>query len=313
MNLPLELNGGAQTARVKFADKNDLGFLTEWRLKLGDDKNPLRVDSVDFAQLAVSRFEVHSTIEAYATTVEDIDDHIQTNPRSEVAALVILTCDWFPDSRVISICHFRRTWSNRIILDYLAAHPFITRPPTGYPHIVRGSGTALLYFLTLVAKRYDCDAIWGEATQGSCDFYKKTFGLDSVEDLIYISREKYVKFIERFDNKAKKANAVTTNDGGGSVLALEAKNPPFVGSKTAVFNPVRRLARRFLDLPHHVQIEIVGRLGLIREEDEGQTTDEQFRRFFRRAGEDGKLSDLWRAVEQQHADGEPDKNPFPKS
>ncbi|MCI0718252.1 MAG: hypothetical protein L0338_04670 [Acidobacteria bacterium] len=312
MELPVELNGGAQTARVKFADKNDLGFLTEWRLKLGDDKNPLRNDSVDFAQLAVSRFEIHSSIEAYASAVEDIGDHIQTNPLTEVAAFVILTCDWFPDSRVISICHFRRTWSNRIILDYLAAHPFITRRPSGYPHKVRGSGVALLYFLSLVAKRYNCDAIWGEATQGSCDFYKKAFGLDSVEDLIYVPREKYMKFIESFDNNmAKKGKAVATDDGG--VLALEENNPPFVGSKTAVFNPVRRLARHFLDLPHHVQIEIVGRLGLVREGDEGQMTDEQFRRFFRRVSEDGKLSGLWRAVEEQHPDGEPDKNPFPKS
>ena len=74
----------------------------------------------------------------------------------------------------------------------------------------------------------------------------------------------------------------------------------------------RRLAYRFLDLPYHVQIEIAQALNLLRDEDQGQPEAELFHRFFRRAADDGRLSDLWREVEKKYPDGEPDKNPFTK-
>jgi hypothetical protein len=314
MELPVELNKSRQTASVVFAGRDDFDFATEWRKTLGEDTNPMRVDACDFADLAVFRFQAHSALQPYAKSVDDIGDHIGYNPKCEVASFVLLTCGWFPQSRVIGLCHFRRTWSNRIILDYLAAHPFIARPPSDYPHLVRGVGTALLYFLSLVAKRYGCDAIWGEATQGSCKFYKNVLRLDSVEDLIYAPSEKFNEYIARLDtNWAEESGAVAAKAVAlAEIYALEVKNPPFVGSKTAVFNPARRLAYRFLDLPYHTQVAIAGGLDLMQEEDKSQPPDEQFRRFFRRATESGKLPDLWREVEQQHPDGEPDKNPFPR-
>jgi hypothetical protein len=201
MELPVELNKCRQSASVIFAGQNDFGFLAEWREKLGDDKNPVRRDAVDFAHLALDRFSTHSAIESYAKSIGDIEDHIANNPKCEVASLVLLKCDWFPDSSVIGLSHFRRTWSNNIILDYLAVHPFIPRPPEGYPHVVRGVGTALLYFLSHVAKKYACGAIWGEATPMSSGFYKSVFSLDSVEDLIYAPRSKFVEFADQLELK----------------------------------------------------------------------------------------------------------------
>jgi hypothetical protein len=315
MELRVELNKNQQTASVVFAGRDDFAFVTEWRKTLNDDQNPIRVDAVDFAQLAVSRFEAHSAIQPYAKSIDDIGDHIGHNPKCEVANFVLLTCDWFPASRVIGMCHFRRTWSNGIVLDYLAAHPFIAKPPTAYTYQVRGVGTALLYFLSLVAKRYVCKAIWGEATQGSCRFYQNALKLDPVEDLIYAPQEKFIDFIARLNMcRAEARSAVSPKDMAlTEVYDIEMKNPPFVGSKTAVFNPARRLAYRFLDLPHHEQRAIAEELKLIHDEDKNQSADEQFRRFFRRATETEKLPDLWRAVEEKYPDGEADKNPFSKA
>ena len=145
MDISVELNGTQRNAKVLFAGGDDLHFVNDWRKVLGKDQNPVRVDAVDFAQVAVARFEAHSAIEPYAKSVGDIGDHIGNNPRSEVACFVLLRCDWFPDSEVIGIAHFRRTWSNRIVLDYLSSHPFIVRPPDSYPTVVKGVGTALLY------------------------------------------------------------------------------------------------------------------------------------------------------------------------
>ncbi len=198
------------------------------------------------------------------------------------------------------------------MLDYLASHPFVVRPPDSYSTVVRGVGRALLYFLCTVAKRYACDAVWGEATQGSCGFYRQVLKLDSVEDLIYAPSEKFLGFIDRTDANRLEGATTAATSAREEIYAVEVKNPPFVGSKTAVFNPARRLAYRFLDLPSHVQHEIVEALGLIQEEDRGRPADEQFNLYFRRAAENGKLADLWQQVEQRYPDGDPGKNPFPK-
>ena len=94
---------------------------------------------------------------------------------------------------------------------------------------------------------------------------------------------------------------------------LEVDHPPLAGNKSAVFNPPRRLAYHFLDLPYHVQMEIAQTLDLLQDEDRDQLDDELFRRFFRRAAGSGKLPDLWNEVEKKHPDGEPEKNPFKES
>jgi hypothetical protein len=132
------------------------------------------------------------------------------------------------------------------VLDYLASHPFIVRPPDSYPAVVRGVGTALLYFLCSVAKRYGCDAVWGEATQGSCGFYRQVLKLDSVKDLIYAPSEKFLSFIDRTDANRREGATTAATSAREEIYAVEVENPPFVGSKTAVFNPARRLAYRFL-------------------------------------------------------------------
>lgn len=199
MDFPVELNKTRQTAKLVFAGQKDFGFVDEWRNKLGDDPNPVRRDAVDFAQLVLDKVSAQSV--PYARSVSDIGDHIANNPKCEVACCALLTCDWFQDSTVLGLCHFRRTWSNNMALDYLTVHPFITRPPEGYAHGVHGVGTVLLYFLSHVAKKYDCKSIWGEATAISCGFYKKVFSLDEVEDTIYVPRAKFVEFADELDKK----------------------------------------------------------------------------------------------------------------
>jgi hypothetical protein len=313
MEVPVQLNNSWRAASVRFAGPQDFAFVGEWQKSLGADKNPIRVDAVDFARIAAHRFEAHSEMEYYAESVEDIADHIQGNPKCEVACCVLLTCDWFPPSNVIGLAHFRRTWSNNIVLDYLTTHPFIAKAPNESAHVVKGAGLALLYFLSTVARKYACPLIWGEATPHSCGYYKKVFNLPSVEDLISIPRDNFMVFISRFDKTSveKGTGKVAASTELEEVYALEAKDSPFVGSKTAVFNPRRRLANRFLELPYHSQVAVATALGLLQEEDKKESPNEVFRRLFQRASDAGRLSDLWREVEKQYPDGEPEKSPFP--
>ena len=312
MELRVEVNKSRRVARVVFAGQHDFGFLAEWRKKLGDDENPIRTDAVDFAQLAIDRFSTHSAIQPYVRSIGDIGDHITNNPKCEVAGFVLLKCDWFPDSDVIAICHFRRTWCNNIILDYLAVHPFIAKPPQEYPLSVRGVGTALLYFLSRIAKQYSCGYIWGEATQISCGFYKKILLLDSVEDLILAPHNKFIEFADGLDlSWQNKSDTATTKAlAVEEVYKVEETNPPLVGNRSAMFSPPRRLVYHFLDLPQHIQMEIAQGLGLLEDADRGLQEEKLFRDLFRRAAERGKLADLWSEVEKRHPDGVPGENPF---
>jgi len=87
------------------------------------------------------------------------------------------------------------------ILDYLAVHPFVAKPRPQSPAIVRGAGTALLFFLCSVAQQHGCAHIWGEATQNSCAFYQQVSDLDLVTDLLYIPAEKIAEFVTTLEGK----------------------------------------------------------------------------------------------------------------
>ena len=67
MELNLKLNGKREKAKVSFAQPGDFGFAETWRQALGDDQNPLRNDAVDFAHLALKRFEASAGLGIYAT------------------------------------------------------------------------------------------------------------------------------------------------------------------------------------------------------------------------------------------------------
>ena len=312
MDLPVEFNKERKSAKVVFPEKQDLGFLAEWREQIGGDLDPIRIDAVDFAQLAISRFSAHSGIETYVNSVNDIGLHIARNPKCEVAGIALLKCDWFPDSDVIGVCHFRRSWCNNLVLDYLTVHPFAANKPQEYPHSVRGAGTALVYFLSRIAQHHNCGYIWGEATQTSCGFYKEKLMLDSVEDLILAPQDKFIAFANGFSLGLEKKGDTSTTKALDveEVYKTEDTSPPLVGNRSAMFSPARRLAYHFLDLPRQTQLEIVQKLGFPETEAKGLGDTELFQLLFRGATERGKLADLWIEVEKKHPQGEPDKNPF---
>jgi hypothetical protein len=172
MEFTVEMTEQPKVAKAIFVERQeDCDFVHGWREKLGNDTNPYRKDAVDFADLASQRFFADSRMgQPYVRSMSDVADHVSHDPQCEVAGFVLLKCDWFPDSDVIGICHFRRTWCNNIVLDYLAGHPFAFRPPEGYEYGVRGIGTALICLLSRVATQQACGCIWGEATQTSRGF-----------------------------------------------------------------------------------------------------------------------------------------------
>lgn len=306
----VKLNGEPRMARIVFADRRDLGFIDDWTKKLGVDIDPIRQDAVDLAQLAIDVFLAHSKVrQLYVSSVEEIGTHIRDNPRNEIAGFVLMKCDWFPDSPVIGICHFRRSWCNSIILDYLASHPFSANCPKDYPHVVTGVGTAFLWFISDIARRFGCGRIWGEATHSSSSYYKKMFKLDSVEDLIWVPEPNYLEcakreLIWRAESEANKMKAEIVEE----LYKAEAEKPPLIGRRSFVVSPSRKLAYHFLELPRHVQSQIARDFGLAADGDEERY--DLFRTLFRQATENERLGDLWNAVETKHPKGRPEENPF---
>ena len=315
MELTLALNGKREKADVLFVEPSDFGFAKNWRETLGDDQNPFRKDSVEFAQLAVSKFEAEFESGTYANSLRDFRDHIASNPKIEVSGFILLKCDWFPNSEVIAFSHFRRSWSNKIILDYLGAHPFIPRPKEGSSYIVKGAGTALLYFIAQIAKQENCSALWGEATALSASYYQGVFELERVDDLIYVPKKNLLGFAERCEKGWATADETKTSADQPleNIYALEAENPPFLGSKTAVFNPSKRLAFRFLKLPYHTQLEIAKKLQFITNAATDLAREELIQTVFRAAREKNTVSDLWDLVEEKYGDVVQEINPFVRS
>jgi|SRR6478736_995054 len=309
MEIPVKLNGQRQKVKVVFAKPEDLKFVAQWKKALGDDQNPYRVDTVDFARLAVKRYEASRTSGIYANTLSDITDHVQTNPKVEVASFILLKCNWFPGSEVIGYCHFRRTWSNKIILDYLGAHPHIAKEFGHSTHKVRGVGVAICYFAGQVLKQENCPAIWGEATPLSATYYQGLFELEKVEDLILAPNDKVTAFMQEVEQKwaNEDANGAQQDD---KFDTLEIENPPFVGNKTAVFSPSKRLAFRFLNLTYNKQVEIALELSLVKPGGKALTRDELSALVFKNAREKGKLAELWNLVKKHYNDEVDEENPF---
>ncbi len=311
-DVSVKVNGKRSRATVVFADNSDLGFINEWSDKLGTDTDTTRQDAVDLAQIAIDIFLVHTRAQQiYVSSVEEIATRIKVHDNVELAGFVLLKCDWFPDSKVIGVCHFRRSWCNSIILDYLAVHPFIAMPTDGYSHVVTGAGSALLWFISDIARRFTCGRIWGEATHGSRNYYKRMFYLESVEDLILVPPLNYREcakndLLWQTEGDTDKMKNETIEQ----LYAAEAANPPLIGKRNFVVSPSRKLAYNFLNLPTHVQTQIAGVFGLPGEGNEELHGELLFRALFRQARETNRLGDLWNEVETKRENGHPEENPF---
>jgi hypothetical protein len=94
------------------------------------------------------------------------------------------------------------------------------------------------------------------------------------------------------------------------MYAIEIENPPFVGSKMAVFNPSKILSYRFLKLAYHKQVEIAKALHIINGDAADISRDALAQIVFKGAREKGILSTLWNLVAKEHGSDKSEENPF---
>jgi hypothetical protein len=291
---------------------SDLSFVERWRATLGTNPDPKQKEAVELAQLARERFFADSGVgQPYLTRSEDLREQIDRDPQCEVGGFILLKCEWFIPSRIIGLCHFRRTWCNNIVVDYLATHPLALREAKDPQFRVKGIGTGLLCFVSRMAIGNACGNIWGEATSGSHPFYEYLFALEKVGDLFVIPPDNFALCANRELDWQPENDVNTMNMASVQELYdVEEKYPPQVGNRTSVTGSKRQLIDHFLDLPRYTQDEIAQTLGLLKDGDANILEDQWCGVFFQRSAQSGKLRELWDEVEKRHENGEPEKNPF---
>lgn len=189
-----------KTLRFSFATPKDCRVVSSWKKSARKKPNPVVVDAIELAVLGVRRWREAMAKRRVANSVQDIRDFIQDNPHAEVAALLVAKAPWLQKKTLVGLCHFRRTWSNNIYIDFLTVHPLIVRNPKSP---LRGVGTALLFFLSCIAAEIGAKVIWGEATQNSAGFYRKIFGREDIKDLIYVTEAEYKAFKNRVEENLR--------------------------------------------------------------------------------------------------------------
>lgn len=309
----VKVGANPQKVVVEFATTvSDLSFVEKWRETLGTNPEPKQRDAADFAVLARERFIADSKVgQSYLRTTDDLRDQIDRDPECEVGGLILLKCDWFAHSGSIGLCHFRRTWCNNIIVDYLATHPLTLSGAKDAPYNVKGIGTALLCFVSRLAIEASCEVVWGEATVISHTFYEYLFKVKAVKDLFVIPRENFALCAgKELDWQTKKDVNTMNMENVQELYDVEEKHPPLVGNRTQMVGSRRQLIHHFLDLPRYTQDEIAQTLGLLKDGDSEILEDQWCGVLFQRADEGGKLRELWDEIEKRHENGEPEKNPF---
>ena len=90
----------------------------------------------------------------------------------------------------------------------------------------------------------------------------------------------------------------------------DSDDEPISNEEQVDNNPSRILTYRFFTLSHLTRMRIVTKLNLYRDEDEGLQDFELFQRVFERARKENQTHLLWDEVENAHADGLYNTNPY---
>ena len=168
---------------LAFGRESDLALLREWRLPPRLRRHEPARDALAFARLATKRWRYHRRTGHVATSVAELRDATSRQSRAELAFLLLARAGWKTHSPVLGLAHCRRTWCGHVFLDFLSVHPSIVTREVP----LRGVGAGILCGLCELAGQCGIPLIWGETTETSVHFYRKTLGSASLLDGFTIS------------------------------------------------------------------------------------------------------------------------------
>lgn len=198
---PAKHKGQIREVNYIFASEMDIRLAKSWSVPERYKNKPRIRDALEFSKLAISKWNYYQKHGSAATSIEDIKEYIEDNPRNEIAVCVVARASWYKQSQILGICLFRRTWCNNLIIDYLTAHPLSGE--NGDTKI-SGVGSGLMYFVATNAVEIKADRVWGEATQLSRHFYEKVLAIKNVTDLILAKKSRVNAFKKATDAEIQK-------------------------------------------------------------------------------------------------------------
>lgn len=177
-----------------YATTKDVSTIKGWSRFSQEESNPRKLDAIEFAASAIQKWRDLRKKHRVARSMREIEVFVKDNPYSEVAALIVAKAVSFKRMKLLGLCLFRRTWAHNIYLDYIAVHPLLVENPR---RPIRGLGPALLYYVSCLAAELKStdekpiQAIWGETTQNSVEFYRGLLEGKNIQDLLYLNKEEY--------------------------------------------------------------------------------------------------------------------------
>ena len=166
-------------------------MVSGWARLGSQSREPAVQDAAEFAGLACKRWRFYRKAGRFTLNLKEVHNLIARNPESEIAMLLIARAGWQKPTGQLGLCLCRRTWSNNLCVDFLAANPaFLGR--AAIP--VAGIGRGLLYFVTEIAESIGAKYIWGEATALSAGAYRHMFNQPRLDDFFRLNRAAYRRF-----------------------------------------------------------------------------------------------------------------------
>jgi hypothetical protein len=191
MRFPVVVNGEPLPAKCGFATLADLKVISGWARIGKASREPAVQDAAEFAGLACKRWRFYRKVGRFTQSLDAISEATTRQPDGELAFLLVASASWQKPTPHLGVCLCRRTWSNSLCVDFLAANPAILAPDA-VP--IAGIGRGLLYFVTEIADAIRAKHIWGEATALSAGAYRHMFSQPQIEDFFRLNRAAYRRF-----------------------------------------------------------------------------------------------------------------------
>lgn len=165
-----------------------------WRAELSSESDDRQRDSVEFLESALSKWRLYEARKRTAASKGQLMRLISKAPAIDALAILSVRAPWANLGKSLGICQFRRTWRNSIVIDYLAVHPSLLKPPK----IISGVGTALLYAVAVVANNLSATRLWLETTDLSANYYSVLLGTDKMSDLIIVPTPLFYAMLRKY-------------------------------------------------------------------------------------------------------------------
>lgn len=171
-----------------------------WRAEVSPESTDRQRDSVEFLESALSKWRLYGARQRTASSEHQLIRLIAKDPAIDALAILSVRAPWANLGNSVGICQFRRTWRNSIVIDYLAVHPSLLKPPKR----ISGVGTALLYSVAVIANNLGATRLWLETTDLSANYYSALLGTDKMSDLIIIpTTQFYATLLSYFTDQTR--------------------------------------------------------------------------------------------------------------